>query len=184
MEENKKPIDVSKRNSLTLVLYTDDDFWFRNHRSQYLEDELREDPEFTLDWYEVADYHEHRAEDLMPIYTFAFEFEDEHVDSVVRFLNQLIEDVRSGSECYDYRDFARKALSRMIAPAIDFLESGKRGLFRSAMVNGNWQPSSLVIVREDVKLMSFDPKTGDEEYEMLEGVFELKEGITNGEVSE
>lgn len=176
MEQNKKPISVSKRNSLTLVLYTDDDFWFRNHRSQDLEDELREDPEFTLDWYEVADYHEHRAEDLMPIYTFAFEFEDEHVDSVVRFLNQLIADARSIRDS-EYLNYVRDELSRMIAPAIDFLESGRSGLFRSAIVNGNWQPSSLVIVREDCKLISFDPKTGEQEYEMLEGVFELSEGI-------
>ena len=172
MEENNEPIEVSKRNSLTLVLYTDDDFWFRNHRSQYLEEELKADPNFVLDWYEVVDYRENRAADLMPIYTFAFEFEDGHVDSVVRFLNQLIEDVR-----FESHGWVVDELHRMIDPAIAFLESGRRGLFRSAMVNGNWQPSSLVIVREDVKLMSFDPKTGEEEYEMLEGVFELSEGI-------
>ena len=177
MEENNKPISVSKRNSLTLVLYTDDDFWFRNHRSQYLEDELKADPDFTLDWYEVADYREHRAADLMPVYTFAFEFEDEHVDSVVRFPNQLIEDVRSESHGWIVSE-----LHRMIDPAIAFLESGRRGLFRSALVNGNWQPSSLVIVREDVKLMSYDPKTGEEVYEMLEGTFELNTLVSGGVV--
>lgn len=168
MKAINEPISVTRRNSLTLVLNTDDDFWFRNHRSQDCEDERRADPDFVLDWYEVAEYREHRAADLMPVYTFAFEFEDEHVDSVIHFLNQLIEDVR-----FESHGWVVDELHRMIDPAIAFLKSGRRALFRSSMVNGNWQPSSLVIVREDCKCLPADPNTGEEKYEMLEGVFEL-----------
>lgn len=167
-EESNEPIDVSRRNSLTLVLYTDDDFWFENHHSKDLKDELKADPNFILDHYDVVDYREHRAADLMPIYTFAFEFDDERVDSVIRFLKQLIADVRFASHGWVVDE-----LHRMIDPAIAFLESGRRALFRSSLVNGNWQPSSLVIAREDCKLMSVNLSTGEEEYEMLEGVFEL-----------
>lgn len=161
------------RNSLVMHLYTDDDFSFKNHLSKDCKKELAADPNFEMGRFEVRDYKLHRLDNEEGLrYCFAFTFRDDETEEVIAFLNQLIKDVR-----YSTHDWINRELRRMIGPAISFLESGKRGLFRTSMVEGNWQPSSLIIVREICALAYVEPIYGERIYETLDGLFELKEPV-------
>ena len=142
---------MERRIKLIISLYTDGDWWFKSKDG-------------------LIDYNNHRIEEYQ--YFFAdelFSFEGKlYIGSyctneyamafaptperpyinleATEFLEQLKKDLTFSSH-----EWIRERFDAMIDGAIDFLEKGETGIYHGSLIDGNWQPTDVFVVSEELE---------------------------------
>ena len=79
-------------------------------------------------------------------YCFTYEFRDAFYDLGIKVLKTLQVMLYA-----DTHEWAYEQVGNMLQQGIDFIQSKQEGIHYSTVQDGNWQPTSLIIIRKRIE---------------------------------